>query len=126
MQEANITVLDPRGQPTGMFGRRGEPNSEMMSIFDPKTQPVISLDDLAPRRMAPRLDTLTGKTIYLVDTGFAGASEFLHEVQAWFSGNMPEVKTVLYVKGGNTFADDPETWMVLKKNADGVVFGVGG
>ncbi len=120
-----IQVLDPRGQPTGKFGRRGEPGSEMMSIFDPKTQPVMSIDDL-PRRMAPRLDTLEGKTIYLVDTGFAGANEFLQEVQLWFKENMPEVKTVLHVKAGNTFADDPESWVLCKKEADGVVLGVGG
>jgi hypothetical protein len=97
----------------------------MMSIFDPKTQPVMDIDDL-PRRMAERLDTLEGRTIYLVDTGFAGSNEFLQEVQEWFAENMPEVKTVLHVKAGNTFADDPETWMLLKKEADGVVFGVGG
>jgi hypothetical protein len=125
MNDVKITVLDPRGQPTGKFGRRGEPGSEMMSIFDPKTQPVMDIDDL-PRRMAERLDTLEGRTIYLVDTGFAGSNEFLQEVQEWFAENMPEVKTVLHVKAGNTFADDPETWMLLKKEADGVVFGVGG
>ena len=125
MNDVKITVLDPRGQPTGKFGRRGEPGSEMMSIFDPKTQPVMDIDDL-PRRMAERLDTLEGRTIYLVDTGFAGSNEFLQEVQEWFVKNMPEVKTVLHVKAGNTFADDPETWMLLKKEADGVVFGVGG
>lgn len=125
MENKKITVLDPRGQPTGKFGRRGEPGSEMMSIFDPKTQPVMSIDDL-PRRMATRLHTLEGKTIYLVDTGFAGANEFLQEVRLWFKENMPEVKTVLHVKAGNTFADDPESWVLCKKEADGVVLGVGG
>jgi len=125
MKEKKVIVLDPRGQPSGQFGRRGEPGSEMMSIFDPKTQPVISIDDL-PRRMAPRLDSLKNKTIYLVDTGFAGANEFLQEMQKWFTEKVPEVKTVLHVKAGNTFADDPETWMLCKKEADGVVLGVGG
>ncbi|MBN2239925.1 MAG: hypothetical protein JW712_09120 [Dehalococcoidales bacterium] len=125
MTNSKVRVLDPRGQPTGKFGRRGEPGSEMMSIFDPKTQPVMDIEDL-PRKMAERLDTLEGKTIYLVDTGFAGANEFLQEMQGWFEENMPNVKTVVHVKGGNTFADDPETWMLVKKEADGVVLGVGG
>jgi hypothetical protein len=126
MANGKITVLDPRGQPTGIFGRRGEPGSHMMAIFDPKTQPTISIDELEPRRMAPRLDTLEGKTIYLVDTGFAGSYDFLEEVRDWFTANMPGVRTVLHKKGGNTFADDPETWALLKEKADGVVFGVGG
>jgi hypothetical protein len=121
-----LTVLDPRGQPSGIFGRRGEPGSQMMAIFNPETHPTISRDELVPLRMAPRLDTLDNKTIYLVNTGFAGAREFLEEVQAWFSKNMPSVKTVLRNKSGTMFSDSPELWAELKKKADGVVFGVGG
>jgi hypothetical protein len=124
--ERKLTVLDPRGQPSGVFGRRGAPDSQMMAIFNPETHPTISRDELVSLRMAPRLDSLDNKTIYLVDTGFAGAKEFLEELQAWFSKNMPSVKTVLRTKGGTMFSDSPELWAELKKKADGVVFGVGG
>jgi hypothetical protein len=120
------TVLDPRGQPSGFFGRRGAPGAHMMAIFNPETHPTISQDDLVSLRMAPRLESLDNKTIYLVDTGFAGARDFLVELQAWFTKNMPAVKTVLVIKGGNAFSDSPELWEELKKKADGVVFGVGG
>jgi hypothetical protein len=121
-----LTVLDPRGQPSGVFGRRGAPDSQMMAIFNPETQPTITRDELVTPRMAPRLDNLDNKTIYLVNTGFEGAKEFLEELQAWFSKNMPSVKTVLRTKGGTMFSDSPELWAELKKKADGVVFGVGG
>ena len=121
-----VTVLDPRGQPSGIFGRRGEPGSHMMAIFDPETHPTISRDELVPLRMAPRPDSLDGKTIYLVDVGFAGGKEFLEEMQAWFSQSMPSVKTVLRIKSGTPFSDSPELWVEIKKKADGVVFGVGG
>ena len=121
-----VTVLDPRGQPSGIFGRRGTPDSHMMAIFDPETHPTISRDELVSLRMAPRLGSLDKKTIYLVDTGFAGAKEFLEELQAWFNKNMPSVKTVLRTKGGTPFSDSPDLWAELKKKADGVVFGVGG
>jgi hypothetical protein len=124
--DSNLTVLDPRGQPSGIFGRRGEPDSQMMAIFDPETQPTISRDQLIPLRMAPRLNSLDNRTIYLVNTGFAGSREFLEEMQAWFSENMPSVKTVLHNKSGTMFSDSPDLWAELKKNADGVVFGVGG
>jgi hypothetical protein len=124
--DVKLTVLDPRGQPSGIFGRRGAPGAHMMAIFDPETQPTMSRDELIPLRMAPRLDSLDNKTIYLVDTGFAGGKEFLEEVQKWFSKNMPSVKTVLRIKSGNAFSDSPELWVELKKKADGVVFGVGG
>jgi hypothetical protein len=122
----NVTVLDPRGQPSGIFGRRGAPDSQMMAIFNPETHPTISRDELVSLRMAPRLDSLNNKTIYLVDTGFAGAKEFLEELQAWFTKNMPSVKTVFRSKSGTPFSDSPELWVELKKKADGVVFGVGG
>src|ERR1019366_3579867 len=38
--------------------------------------------------LAPRLDSLNGKTIYLVDTGFGGSGKFLDQVQAWFAEHM--------------------------------------
>jgi len=98
----------------------------MMAIFNPETQPTISLDELVPLRMAPRLDSLDNKTVYLVDTGFAGSHDFLEEVQDWFGRNMPSVKTVLRTKEGNMFSDSPDLWVELKKEADAVIFGVGG
>lgn len=125
-ESKRITVLDPRGQPSGVFGRRGAPDSHMMALYDPDTHPTVSRDELIPLRMAPRLDSLDNKTIYLVDTGFAGGKEFLEEMQAWFKRNMPYVKTVLRIKSGTPYSDSPELWAEIKKNADGVVFGVGG
>jgi hypothetical protein len=121
-----VTVLDPRGQPSGIFGRVGAAGAGMLANRNPETQPKMSRDELVPLRMAPRLDSLDNKTIYLVDTGFAGGKDFLEELQAWFSKNMPSVKTVLRIKSGNAFSDSPELWAELKKKADGVVFGVGG
>ena len=126
MKESILKVLDPRGQPSGIFGRRGEPGSHMMAIFNPDTQPTITIDELEPIRMAPRLDSLEGKTVYLVDTGFAGSHDFLEEVQDWFRRNMPSVKTVLLTKGGNMFSDSPDLWAEIKEKGDAVVFGVGG
>ncbi len=126
MKDLTITVLDPRGQPTGVFGRRGEAGAHMMAIFDPDIQPTITLDAIDSLQMATRLDSLDDKTVYLVDTGFAGSYDFLEEVQDWFAGNMPAVKTVLHKKEGNAFSDSPDLWVEIKKNGDAVVFGVGG
>jgi hypothetical protein len=121
-----LTVFDPRGQPSGIFGRVGEAGAGMLANRNPDTQPKLSIDKLIPLRMAPRLDTLENKTIYLVDTGFAGAMDFLKEMQNWFKVNMPSVKTVVILKSGNAFVDSPELWPELKQKAHGVVFGVGG
>ena len=93
------TVLDPRGQPTAV---------------------------IQPQPLAPRLDTIQGKTIYLVDVGFGGGWEFLEETVAWFSRNVPNVKTVLLHKKGIMFVDEPEMWADIRQKADAVIFGVGG
>jgi len=117
------TVLDPRGQPSGVFGRTVIPNSVMMDILDPRSQPEITLE---PARMSPRLKTLEKKTVYLVNTGFAGAKEFMEETHAWFSRERPSVKTVLVHKKTSMFTDDPELWAEIQANGDAVIFGVGG
>jgi hypothetical protein len=76
--------------------------------------------------MAPRLDTLDGKTVYLVDCKFGGGNEFLREMQSWFSKNMPAVNTILKPKLGDMFTDDPALWAEVKEKGDAVVMGVGG
>ena len=65
--------------------------------------------------LAPRIDNLNGKTIYLVDTGFGGSGKFLDQVQGWFADHMPSVKTVRRRKTGNIFRDDTkDLWAEIK------------
>ena len=118
-----IKVLDPRGQPSGHYGRTIAPGQPMMDLLDPFAQPEAST---GKQHMAPRLDTLDGKTVYLVDTGFAGSYEFLEEAQQWLAKNRPQIKTVLKKKDGNAFSDDPPLWEEIKKKGDAAIFGVGG
>jgi len=123
---SKITVLDPVGQPSGIFGRRLNVDSPMFAIHDPVNQPRDTAEAIGARNMAPRLDNLEGKIVYLVNTGFAGSKEFMEEVQDWFTRNRPSVKTKLVHKKTSMFTDDPELWAEIKKNGDAVIFGVGG
>jgi hypothetical protein len=123
-QNGKLTVLDPHGQPSGIFGRRLDAQSNPRAILDPTEQPSGELKAIS---MAPRVDALEGKTVYLVETGFAGSIEFMEEVQGWFSRNMPSVKTLLRHKRGTMFTDDPELWKEIKVGGgDAVILGVGG
>ncbi|MBN2240688.1 MAG: hypothetical protein JW712_13015 [Dehalococcoidales bacterium] len=123
---SKITVLDPIGQPSGIFGRRLDADSPMFAIHDPALQPRDTSEGLSKLHMAERLDTLEGKTVYLVNTGFAGGKEFMEEVQDWFTKNRPGIKTVLKHKTSSMFTDEPELWKEIKENGDAVAFGVGG
>ncbi|TAJ95139.1 MAG: hypothetical protein EPO31_01830 [Gammaproteobacteria bacterium] len=77
---------------------------------------------------APRLDTLEGKTIYLIDNqwgGPEGAYQLLEEMQNWFAENSPGIKTVLRRTKGNMFTDDPELWQEISERGDAAIVGVG-
>jgi len=77
--------------------------------------------------LAPRLDNVDGKTIYLVDTGFGGSGKFLDQVQAWFAEHIPSVKTVRRRKTGNIFRDDTkDLWAEIKENGQAAILGVAG
>jgi len=79
--------------------------------------------------VAPRLDTLEGKTLYLVDMNYEGfgLTPVLKEMQAWFAENMPDVKTILKLKSGNYISDDPALWKeIAEKGGNGVIMGVAG
>jgi len=80
-----------------------------------------------PSSLAKRLDTLEGKTVYLVDTGFGGSFKFMRELERWFASNMPSVTTVRTRKPGGPFADDNDAlWEEIKRRGDAAVLGVGG
>jgi hypothetical protein len=77
--------------------------------------------------LAPRLDSLNGKTVYLVDTGFGGSGKFLDSMQAWFAERMPSVTTVRRRKTGNIFRDDTkDLWAEIKEHGQAAILGVAG
>lgn len=84
------------------------------------TPPSIQLYPLAPR-----LSSLDGKTIYLVDTGFQGGDILLQQMQKWFQQNMPTVKTVYKRKAGVYFEDDPALWQEIKTHGNAAVMAIG-
>jgi hypothetical protein len=107
------------------------PQSARFSVYNPAGRLVQTVEQpaaqSAPVSLAARLDTLEGKTVYLVDTGFGGSFKFMRELENWFACNMPSVKTVRTRKPGGPFADDNDTlWEEIKERGDAAVLGVGG
>ena len=91
--------------------------------------PAVTEKLVARVPLAPRLDTLEGKTIYIVDMNYEGmgGTPVLGEMQRWFAKNMPGVKTVLKLKSGSYISDDPALWKEIASNkGSGVILGVAG
>ena len=92
--------------------------------------PAISSPFVERVPLAPRTDTLEGKTIYLVDMQWGGPDagySVFEEMQDWFSRNMPSVKTVIRRSKGGPFGDDPALREeIISQKAGGVIIGIAG
>jgi len=75
--------------------------------------------------LAPRPETLDGKTVYLVDCRFDDSGVFLEQVQAWFHEHMPSVRTVCKPLSSVYLRDDPATWSEIRAEGDAAILGVG-
>ena len=92
-----ITVLNPLGQPP----------------------PIVRVP------MAPRIDSLEGKTIYIVDIGFTDTHQLFTEMQSLLREKFPNTTWIVRTKIGTYFNDDPELWKEIKEKGHGMIMGVG-
>ncbi|HXX44237.1 MAG TPA: hypothetical protein VEJ38_05880 [Candidatus Acidoferrales bacterium] len=109
---------------------KNPPKAAMTAGLVNSMNPAITAHLATRVPLAPRLDTLEGKTIYLVDTDWGGMGQsgvIQEEMQKWFAEHMPGVKIVIKIKKGNFVTDDPALWKEIADNkGDGVVLGVAG
>jgi len=75
--------------------------------------------------MAPRLDTLDGKTIYVVDTKYPLTKPFVQEVYNVLKERFPKTNWVFKDKIGSYFDDDPKLWAEIKEKGQGMVMAIG-
>jgi hypothetical protein len=95
--------------------------SEKITVFNPRgIAPPIHLIP-----MAPRLETIEGKTIYIVDMNFPRTHQFFEEMQKLLATKYPKTTWVLRTKIGTYFNNDPELWAEIKEKGDGVIMGIG-
>ena len=91
-----------------------------ITVYNPMgTPPPIQM-----KAMAPRLDTIDGKTIYLVNTGFPNSGPFMQAMSEWFKDNHPKTNVVVAASGSMTSINAKLKAEITEK-ADAVFFGLG-
>jgi hypothetical protein len=100
-------------------------SAEKLRVLNPT--PPNRMVDRVP--LTPRLDTLKGKTVFLVDIGWGGpeaAPSIYKEMKAWFAQNMPSVKVEVRGIKGSYMQDQPELWKEISEHGDAAMIGISG
>jgi hypothetical protein len=92
-----------------------------LTVFNPLGQPPA----ITKVPMAPRLSSLEGKTIYIVDIGFTDTHQLLTEMQKLLCEKYPKTTWIVRDKVGTYFDDDPKLWAEIKEKGGGMIIGVG-
>jgi hypothetical protein len=89
-----------------------------LTVLSPLGRPP----DVVESELAPRLDALAGKTVYLVDCGFVLSGAVLEQVQQWLAAHQPAVTTRVVRWSGE---DGGEAADEVAARGDAAILGVG-
>ena len=76
----------------------------MIRVHDPRGYPP----KVTGKPLAPRLESLEGKTLYLVDCLFDNSEVFIEQLRAWFCEHLPGVDDRGASRPKESWVDDPE------------------
>ncbi len=92
----------------------------LLTVHDPRGYPPA----VTAKRLAPRLESLDGKLLHLVDCLFDNSEVFMRQLQAWFAEHLPGVRTEI-VKPRESWVDDPVLRARVQREADAAILAVG-
>jgi hypothetical protein len=94
--------------------------AERLAVHDPRGYPP----KVTGKRLAPRPESLDGKTLYLVDCLFDNSEAFLDQMRRWFDEHLPAVNTKV-IKPRESWVDDPDMRAKIEADGDAAVLAVG-
>jgi hypothetical protein len=110
-------------QPKAKVKQAGAPAQPQITVLNPMgTPPPITL-----KPQAPRLDTLDGKTVYFINTGFIGTDRLMAVMMDWFKANYPKTKLVYkdYKSGAGLAELSKDLWAEVSEKGDAAIVGLG-
>jgi hypothetical protein len=94
--------------------------AERIKVHDPRGYPP----KITGKRLAPRLQGLDGKTVYLVDCLYDNSEVFMDQLQNWFRQHLPHVNAPT-IRPRESWVDDPEMRAKITADGDAAILGVG-
>lgn len=91
-----------------------------LTVHDPRGYPP----KVTGKRLAPRLPSLDGKVVFLIDCLFDNSDAFMDQLQRWFAEHLPTVR-IKNIKPRESWVDDPEMRAAVVKEGDAAILGVG-
>jgi hypothetical protein len=91
-----------------------------IQVHDPRGFPP----NVTGKPLAPRLQALDGKRVYLVDCLFDNSAVFVEQLQDWFGEHMPAVDTRV-ITPKESWVEDPEMCARIIRDGDAAILGVG-
>ena len=93
---------------------------ETLTVHDPRGYPP----EVTGKPLAPRLQSLDGKVVYLVDCLFDNSDAFVEQLPAWIGEHLPDVQTRV-IKPRESWVEDPEMCEQIASDGDAAILGVG-
>ena len=94
--------------------------SGLITVHDPRGYPP----KVTGKRLAPRLQTLDGKLVYLVDCLFDNSAVFIEQLRQWFEKNMPKVATRV-IRPRESWVDDLDMRKKIAADGGAAILAVG-
>ncbi len=94
--------------------------AEKFAVHDPRGYPP----KITGKQLALRLESMDGKTVFLVDCLFDNSDVFMEELQSWFAENLPSVDAPI-IRPRESWVDDADMRAVVAAGGDAAILGVG-
>jgi hypothetical protein len=91
-----------------------------LKVHDPRGFPPT----VTGKRLAPRLETLDGKIVYLVDCLFDNSDAFMQQLADWFAQHFQNTE-IRAIRPKESWVDDPAMRAIVEKEGHAAILGVG-